>query len=141
MTTPLYPYAPEDIETLLVAHLAPLRRCARERKPGDPLPFTLVTHVTGSDCPSEGTADPVVSVHTLCDKALGAPAARDAARETHRRMLHLLIDPRIILSGGRVVAVQYVAMFNDEQPRWEFYSDTILRKVGRYQIGLPYVTA
>jgi hypothetical protein len=56
-------------------------------------------------------------------------------------MLHLLIDPRITLPGGRIVAVQYVAMFNDEQPRWEYYSDTILRKVGRYQIGLPHVTA
>jgi hypothetical protein len=139
MTVPLAAYSPEDIETLLVAHLSPLRRCGFERKPGDPLPFTLVTHITGTESAQEGTADPVVSVHTLYDKTAGAPAARDEATRTHRRMLSLLVDPTIVLSGGRLVAVQYLDVV--EQPRWEYYSDTILRKVGRYRLGLPYVAA
>jgi len=135
---PLYGYAPEDIETALVAHLSPLRRCGFERQAGDPLPFTLITHVTGTESAGEGYADPVVSVHTLCDKTLGAPAARDEATETHRRMLALLIDPTIVLAN-RTIAVQYVEVV--EQPRWEFFSDNILRKVGRYRLGLPYVPA
>ena len=139
MTVPLGNYAPEDIETLIVAHLKPLRRCDIERKPGDPLPFTLVNHIAGTESTNEGTADPVISVHTLCDKVTGAPAARDEATRTHRRMLSLLVDPTIVLSGGRLVAVQYLDVV--EQPRWEYYSDTILRKVGRYRIGLPYVAA
>ena len=54
-------------------------------------------------------------------------------------LLSLLVDPTIVLSGGRLVAVQYLDVV--EQPRWEYYSDTILRKVGRYRIGLPYVAA
>lgn len=139
MTVPLGGYAPEDIETLIVAHLKPLRRTDIERKPGDPLPFTLVNHIAGTESAGEGTADPVISVHTLCDKAAGAPAARDEATRTHRRMLSLLVDPRIALSGGRVAAVSYLEVV--EQPRWEYYSDTILRKVGRYRLGLPYVAA
>jgi hypothetical protein len=140
MPTPpsLFPYAPEDIETALVAHLSPLRRCGFERQAGDPLPFTLVSHVTGTESANEGYADPVVSVHTLCDKGLGAPAARDEATKTHRRMLELLIDPRITI-GTRTMAVQYVEVV--EPPRWEFFSDNILRKVGRYRLGLPYVPA
>ncbi|WP_293308886.1 hypothetical protein [Mycolicibacterium sp.] len=139
MTAALYPYRAEDIETLIVAHLSPLGRSGFERHPGDPLPFRLVCHITGAESADEGTADPVVSVHTLCDKSLGAPAARDAATATHRRMVSLIIDPQITLTGGRIVAVQYLEVV--ESPRWEFYSDTILRKVGRYRIGLPYVAA
>lgn len=137
-TPPLYAYAPEDIETALVAHLTPLRRCGFTRVAGDPLPFTLVSHITGTESAGEGYADPVVSIHTLCDKAAGAIAARDEATTTHRRMLQLMIDPTIMI-GARMVAVQYIEVV--EQPRWEFFSDTILRKVGRYRLGLPYVAA
>lgn len=139
MSTPLADYSPEDVETILIAHLKPLRACAFQRQPGDPLPFTLVNHVTGTESANEGWSDPVVSVHTLCDKTAGAPAARDAATATHRRMLRLLTDPQITLADGRLVAVQYLEVV--EQPRWEYYSDTILRKVGRYRIGLPFVAA
>ena len=135
-TPPLFNYAPEDIETALVAHLTSLRRCGFARAAGDPLPFTLVNHITGTESAGEGVADPVVSIHTLCDKALGAPAARDEATKTHRRMLALMVDPTITI-GARTIAVQYIEVV--EQPRWEYYSDAILRKVGRYRIGLPYV--
>jgi hypothetical protein len=137
-TPPLYGYAPEDIETALVAHMTPLRRAGFKREAGDPLPFTLITHVTGTESAGEGYADPVVSVHTLCDKTIGAPAARDEATRTHRRMLALLLDPTIVI-GNRTIAVQYVEVV--EQPRWEFFSDNVLRKVGRYKLGLPYIPA
>lgn len=135
-TPPLYAYAPQDIETALVAHLTSLRRCGFARAAGDPLPFTLVNHITGTESAGEGYADPVVSVHTMCDKTLGATVARDEATKTHRRMLQLITDPTITI-GARTVAVQYVEVV--EQPRWEFFSDTILRKVGRYRLGIPYV--
>lgn len=140
MPTPpsLFAYAPEDIETALVAHLSPLRRAGFKREAGDPLPFTLVSHITGTESANEGYADPVVSVHTLCDKTLGAPAARDEATKTHRRMLSLITSPQITI-GARMIAVQYVEVV--EQPRWEWFSDNILRKVGRYKVGLPYVPA
>lgn len=140
MTAELLAYAPEDIETAIVAWLTPLRRSGWERKAGDPLPFTLVNHITGTESASEGYADPVVSVHTFCDKTLGAPAARDECDKTHRRMLLLMTKPQITV-GNRLVAVQYVEVVPGEQPRWEFYSDNILRKVGRYRIGLPYVAS
>ena len=48
------------------------------------------------------------------------------------------IDPTIVI-GNRTIAVQYVEVV--EQPRWEFFSDNVLRKVGRYRLGLPYVPA
>ena len=123
----------------MVAHLKPLRACGFERKPNDPLPFTLVAHIAGAESAQQGIADPVVSVHTLCDKSAGGPAARDAARDTHRRMLQLIIDPKVTLTGGRIVAVQYIEVV--ESPHWQYYSDTILRKCATYRIGLPYVAA
>lgn len=138
MTAELSVYAPEDIETALVAWMTPLRRSGFERKAGDPLPFTLINHVTGTESAQMGIADPVVSVHTFCDKAAGAVAARDECANTHRRMLLLSTKPQITV-GSRVVAVQYIEVVPGEQPHWEYYSDTVLRKVGRYRIGLPYV--
>jgi hypothetical protein len=133
-------YAAEDAEELIVAHLIPLRWSSAFRKAGDPLPFTLVTHIAGTESVGEGRADPIVSVHTLCDKALGVDAAMTESRNTHRRMLLLAngIDA-VTLTGGRIAGIDYLEVV--ESPRWEFYSDGILRKVGRYQIGLAYVPA
>jgi hypothetical protein len=136
MPAELSAYAPEDIETALVAWMTPLRRSGFERKAGDPLPFTLINHVTGTESVQMGIADPVVSVHTFCDKTLGAVAARDECGKTHRRMLLLNTKPQITV-GSRVVAVQYIEVV--EPPVWEYYSDTVLRKCGRYRIGLPFV--
>lgn len=136
MPAELSVYAPEDIETALVAWMTPLRRSGFERKAGDPLPFTLINHVTGTESVQMGIADPVVSVHTFCDKTLGAVAARNECTDTHRRMLLLNTKPQITV-GARVVAVQYIEVV--EPPVWEYYSDTVLRKVGRYRIGLPFV--
>lgn len=139
MPTPaLYPYAPEDVETVLIAHMTPLRRCGFQREAGDPLPVTLISHISGTESAGEGYADPVVSVHTLCDKATGAQAARDEAVKTHRRMLELILAPTITI-GARTIAVQYLEVV--EQPHWEYFSDNILRKVGRYRVGMPYIPA
>jgi len=141
MTADLLFECAEDAEELIIAWMAPLRRSGSARETGDPLPFTIVTQVTGPELPDLGLADPVVSVHTLCDKALGWGAAKNEAKRTHRRMLQLARygDP-ITLNGGRQASVDYVTVF--ESPIWVLYEDTqILRKVGRYTIGLSYVPA
>lgn len=138
MTVELLGEAPDDVETVVVAWLSPLRRTSSSRRAGDVLPFTLVTHIAGNENVDGSTADPVVSVHTLCDKSLGYVAARDEADRTHRRMLQLaryLED--VELANNRLATIDYVSV--SEQPRWVDYGDDqILRKVGRYTIGLSY---
>lgn len=138
MTAPLATYAPEDIETALVAWLTPLRRTAIERKAGDPLPFTLVNMVTGTEDSRIGVARQIVSVHTMTARPSNGSLTeiRDEAIKTHRRMLYLQQEPRIAI-GARTIGILYVEVV--EAPRAEFYSDNILRKVARYAIGLPYV--
>lgn len=132
----LYPQGADDVEAVVVAWLTPLRRTAVTRAAGDELPFTLVRHITGSE--ELFFADPVVSIHTLCDRALGDAAAAAEAQTTHLRMLQLknTIDWTIVLPNGREAAVDYVTV--TESPHWEPYSDQILRKVGTYRIGLTY---
>lgn len=130
--------APEDDETIVVQWLSSLRRTGITRRSGDELPFTLVRHVAGSENVDVGTADSIVSVHTLCDRADGEVAARNEAKLTHRRMLELARTlPVFALPDGRNVGVDYVAV--SESPLWEPFGDEqILRKVGRYLIGLMY---
>ena len=129
----------EDIEELVVAWLTPLRNSGVAFQVGDLLPFTLVTHVAGTESPDPGYADPVVSVHTLCAKALGYGVAKTQADQTHRRMLQLARHSDIIpLAGARNAGVDYITV--TQSPLWVPYEDNlILRKVARYQIGLSYV--
>jgi hypothetical protein len=140
VTVELNDYHPDDIEEIVVAWLAPLCRCGVAREVGDPLPFILVRHITGPENIDAQTADPVVSVHTLCDKKLGYGAAKRQAALTHDRMTlwgrhH---DTVILPSDGSEAAIDYLQVF--EAPTWQIYADvSILRKVGRYQIGLSYV--
>lgn len=140
MTSPdLLDQHAEDVEELLLAWYAPLGALGMSRKTGDPLPFTLIRAVTGTENPDIGTADPVASVHTLCDKSLGWAAAKAAADMRHRRMLELAryLDT-ITMSDGRLASVDYVTVF--QSPIWVDYEDTqIIRKVGRYTVGLSYV--
>ena len=136
MTTPLSAYAPEDITTALVAWLTPLRRTSDARGPSDPLPSTLVEHITGTEDVNVGTSDQVVRVHTFVAKSAGSVALRDATFDTNRRML-LLNDVRVIAVGTRRVGIAYVEVVESAVPA--FYSDTVIRKVATYRIGLPYV--
>ena len=134
MTAELALYTPDDVQTAVVAWLTALRRTAFERKAGDPLPSTVVEHISGTEVINQ-FSDQVVSVHTFCDKALGDVAARDECAKTHLRMLLLADKPQITI-GSRIVGVDYLEVV--ESPHWEYYADNILRKLGRYRLGLPY---
>jgi hypothetical protein len=130
---------PDDAEELVIAWMQPVRPSAMERLTTDPLPFTLVTHIAGTEDTDMSTAEPVVSVHTLCDRNLGLVAAKNECKTTHSRMLRLAkhIDG-IVLTSGRTAYVDYVDV--TESPRWEPYGDDqILQKIGRYALGLTFV--
>jgi len=76
----------------------------------------------------------------LCDKSLGLKAAAAECKVTHRRMLYLAQHiSDVTLANTRLVNVDYVNVV--ESPRWEYYSDLILRKVARYAVGLTYTAA
>lgn len=132
--------AAEDVEELMVAWLATLGRTAIERRANDPLPFRMVRRVAGGENVDEFADYPVVSVHTFAART-DPVAARDEAKATHDRMLLLGLDPsqNIELSDGRLANVDYLEVV--EAPIWVYFADNVLRKVGRYQIGLSYVTA
>ena len=106
MTDLVFNDCADDVEAVMVAWLTPLRRCSVTRIAGDELPFTLVKHVAGTENPGEGLADPIVSVHTLCDRSYGESEAAYEAQLTHRRMLLLAEDPlaTVALPGGVVAS-------------------------------------
>jgi hypothetical protein len=142
----LYPLQAPDAEEVLIAWLTPLRpgATAASRQAGDPLPFTLITHITGAEIVDSGTADLVLSVHTLCDRTLGFDAAKTEAQRTHRRILqlarHLDDNSQLTLNNGQQVGVDYIKI--TESPVWVPYQDTrIIRKVGRYTVGFSYAPA
>jgi hypothetical protein len=141
LSAPLLPSYAEDVEELIVAWLSPLRRTGSARLEGDPLPFTLVNGLPGTEDPNVGLAAPVVQVETLCARTLGWAAAKNESNLTHRRMTLLARScdcGGIILSDGLQAAIDYVTV--DNSPSWLDYEDVmILRKVARYTIGLSYV--
>lgn len=139
MTVELFDHAPPDVETLVVAWLAPLGSAAVERKTNAPLPFRLVSAVAASEDADLEVGEWVVSVHTLCARSQGRVAARDEAADTHRRMLALdRWRETIELADGDDGWVDYCNVV--EPQMWQPYGDDqILRKVGRYAIGLSYL--
>lgn len=141
MSTELLGSHPQDADEMVRKWLLPLRAAGIVRKEGDPLPFTLITHVAGSEDPTIGWAAPIVQISTLCDIKLGYAVAAAESAKTHDRMLLLAryCDAGdITLDDGTKVALDYVEV--TESPRWVTFEDAmILRKVGRYKIGQSYV--
>jgi hypothetical protein len=136
--TEVFERANPDAEELIIAWLVPLGRTSIERRTGDELPFRLVTGVAGDEDPDLEIGAAVVSVHTLCARSDGSVAARNEAALTHQRMLELKHLDTITLVDGTDVSVDYMRIF--QPPLWLPYGDDqILRKVGRYRIGLSYV--
>jgi hypothetical protein len=137
MTELLLPVGPDDIETALVEWFRPIRRSSWVWETGDGTPFTLITHLTGTEDIEVGFGDPIVQVDTLCDKALGYINARNEKNITHQRMLELgRYLPPVPLSG-RVFGADYVKVIEGQQ-RLPFGMTTVIRYVGRYQIGVSY---
>jgi len=137
--TEVFERANQDAEELVVAWLTPLGRTGIERRSGDELPFRLVTGVAGDEDVDLEIGAAVVSVHTLCARSAGSVTARNEARLTHQRILQLAkyLDT-ITLADGTEASIDYLRIF--QPPLWLPYGDDqILRKVGRYRIGLSYV--
>jgi hypothetical protein len=127
-----------DVEWVIAAWLAPLGRAGNAYRVGDPLPFRLISRITGTEDVFCGLDDPVISVHTLCDKLLGYQAASTEATKTHQAMLELgrYLDD-ITMPDNTVVSIDYLKVFMS--PIWLRFEDVmILRKVGRYTIGTTY---
>lgn len=131
----------DDDETIAVAWLTPnlaTGHVANTRRSGDPLPFYLVTHLSSTDSVEESTSNCLFSVHVLTHKTAGEQASRDEAGRMHRRMLLLARHlEEVPLAGGRKATIDYVDVA--ERPRRVEYGDElILRRVGRYRIGLSF---
>ena len=62
-----------DVEDFLCCWLAPLVRTATERRSDDPLPFCVVTRISGADDVDAATDEPVVQIDIF-----------DTARNNHR---------------------------------------------------------
>lgn len=126
---------------MIVAWLTPIALAngggvAGERRPNDPLPFWLVTHAAGVD--DKVTEYSTFSVSSMAETLA---EAQDWAMLGHRRMLvlgpPLAAQQRVAISGGRTVFADKV--MTDQVPRYEYYSDTIRRLIGRYDIDLRFV--
>jgi hypothetical protein len=130
--------APDDVEEAVIIWLSSLGRVAITRRTDDPLPFRIVRNIAGDESVDMGTAETVVQIRTLCDKALGEDAARNECDKTHRAMLTIARElPDIPLSNGRNATIDYLTVF--ESPHWMDYgNDQILCKLARYQLGLSY---
>lgn len=130
MTAELLGEGPADPEAIVVGWLQPLRRTANTRRPGDPLPMTVVRTVAGTECHEESYSDPVVQIDTLCAASAGEDAASVESNKTHRRMLLLA---RYLEDFN----LDYIKVFLT--PRREDYGDEqIIRYVARYQLGQSY---
>lgn len=141
MTAELLNEAPDDPETVVISWLAPnltVGHVANTRRSGDPLPFYLVNHLNSNESVEESTSDALVSVHVLTHKTAGEIESRDETDRMHRRMLLLaryLED--VDLAGGRKASIESVSVASS--PKREPYGDElILRRVGRYNLGLSY---
>lgn len=143
MTVDLIDVEAAEVEEFLVYWLNPLGPTAFKRRAGDPLPQRVVRRATGLEDECESLDLPVVSVHTFCatdGSATADDAAADECKRTHKRMMYLARElPEIVLPTGQVACLEFLDC--TEKPIWvDYQDDSILRKVGRYQIGLTLVT-
>lgn len=140
MTVELLEESAADVEELLIVWLTPLGPTAFRKTATDDLsdlPFRVVRRVAGLEDDCDSLDSPIVSVHTFCD-ASDPDAAADECKRTHKRMMLMARElPEITLADGRQACVESVECV--EKPTWVDYTDEILRKVGRYQLGLTIV--
>lgn len=134
---------PDDAETVVVSWLSPLLpagQVSNTRAAGAPLPYILVNHLDSTEIVEESTADALVSVHVLTPKSSGEVFLRNQADRVHRRMIRLALWLEDVpLSGGRFATIESVRVAQGMAPV-PYGDDQILRKVGRYRLGLDYAT-
>lgn len=141
MPTPngiLNPNAAPIATNALAAWLAPIRRSGSARRLDDPLPFTIITKIGGTEDPGCECAEPLMSLHTLSNKDLGYANAENEAEDTHRAMTQLArwVSP-ITLPDGTQVALDYVLIKQLPVPV-EYDEVGVLRWVSRYSLGICY---
>lgn len=140
MTAELLDEDVDDAETVFISWLTPLydttNHVANTRRSGDPLPFVLVNHLDSNESVENFTSDALVSVHVLTHKSAGDVASRDEASRVHRRILLLARHLEDVdLAGGRKATIDFVTVA--KRPTREPYGDDqILRRLGRYNLGL-----
>ena len=141
MSVELLEEGPDDGETVAISWLSglhPAGHVANTRRSGGPLPFILVNGLGGTENVEESYFNELVSIHVLTHKTAGEIDSRDETDRMHRRMLLLaryLED--VDLADGRKATIAFVKVAM--HPRREPYGDDqILRRVGRYEIGLDY---
>lgn len=127
-----------SIEYVLTAWLAVLGKVGTRRKSGDPLPQWIVRRVTGVDVPELAQDTAVVSLHTFAESDEAAIAESDKA---HKRMLELALNPLVVITTttGQKVTIDYckpiMGPIDAEDP-----DENLVHYVGRYEVGLPYIT-
>ena len=126
-----------SIELVLTAWLATLGKVGTRRKAGDPLPQRLVARVAGVDVPELVQDIAVVSVHTFASSDI---AAVTESEKTHERMLELAMDPltEITLTSGLKVTIDYCKTVM-KPVRVDYEDPGVVRYVGRYEVGHPYI--
>lgn len=132
-------HAALSVVKLLAAWLAPIGRSGQAMRIGDTYPFRLITPIGGGDCPETETAEPLVSLHTLCDKKLGYEAALDESDTTHRAMTNLArwATP-ILMPDGSTAVVDWTKVRELQKPV-EYDDVGVLQYIGTYQLGLSYI--
>lgn len=112
------------------------RRTATSRKADDPLPSWMTNEVTATEDQYQSEAFPLVSVHVF-----GSSKAMVVSEAVlmHRRMGVLVYNSNTVvtLPDSSVAVVAWCEVV--ERPHWEFYADTILRKVGTYRLAVPFL--
>lgn len=127
-----------SIEMVLTAWLSPLGRVGTRRKSVDPVPQRIIHRVTGVDDDMMQQDVAVVSVHTF---AASDEAAVVESERTHVRMLDLASNPltEVTLTGGLKVTIDYCKPVM-KPVRVDFEDPNVVRYVGRYEVGHPYIT-
>jgi hypothetical protein len=138
MTVPaLLQVGPDPVEDALCTWYAPIRRSSTTWETGDGTPFTLIKLLSGAEDLEVGFGDPIIQLDTLCDKSLGYINARNEKTITHQRMLELGRHLQPIMCNGWVFGPDYVKVIETQQ-ELPFGMTTVIRYMGRYQIGIQY---
>lgn len=132
-----------NAEDFLCCWLAPLLRTATERRPDDPMPFCVVTRISGADDIDAGRDEPVVQLDifdTARNGKLAAQNASETADFVHRRINFLArrLDTNVLLSSGRHANAETITTVIKPY-RLPYTDERIVRYVARYQLGLSYV--